>query len=98
MHDILRALPEDAMVALSVGGEKATVRCAVAAAPFRSPCWPLISHWRICRSAGGNPPEQGTLRGMIERSHFAMAQQDVRYYLNGLLAGSEFRRAAGGRH
>ncbi|MHB8822119.1 MAG: DNA polymerase III subunit beta, partial [Pseudomonadaceae bacterium] len=29
--------------------------------------------------------EQGKLRRLIERSSFAMAQQDVRYYLNGML-------------
>lgn len=29
--------------------------------------------------------EQGKLRRLIERSGFAMAQQDVRYYLNGML-------------
>jgi DNA polymerase-3 subunit beta len=28
---------------------------------------------------------QDTLKTLIERTHFAMAQQDVRYYLNGLL-------------
>ncbi|MBK7541448.1 MAG: DNA polymerase III subunit beta [Candidatus Competibacter sp.] len=85
LHDILRALPEDAMVALSVEGEKATVRCgrsrftlvALPAADF-----PTLEDLPF---GVGIPLEQGTLRGLIERTHFAMAQQDVRYYLNGLL-------------
>ncbi|NNC24035.1 DNA polymerase III subunit beta [Salinisphaera sp. USBA-960] len=29
--------------------------------------------------------DQGSLRGLLERTYFAMANQDVRYYLNGLL-------------
>src|SRR5437762_11892337 len=28
---------------------------------------------------------QGEFRRLIDKTHFAMAQQDVRYYLNGLL-------------
>lgn len=34
---------------------------------------------------GRYAPASERLRGLIERTHFAMAQQDVRYYLNGLL-------------
>ncbi len=29
--------------------------------------------------------EQGEFRRLIDKTHFSMAQQDVRYYLNGLL-------------
>ncbi len=85
LHDILRALPEDAIVTLSVEGDKATVRCgrsrftliALPASDF-----PTLEDLPF---DGDIRLRQGTLRGMIERSHFAMAQQDVRYYLNGLL-------------
>ncbi|MBL8260077.1 MAG: DNA polymerase III subunit beta [Candidatus Competibacteraceae bacterium] len=85
LHDILRALPEDGTVALSVEGEKATVRCGrsrftlatLPAADFPTlEDLPFGEDIRLAQSA---------LRGLIERTHFAMAQQDVRYYLNGLL-------------
>ena len=85
LHDILRALPEDGAVALSVEGEKATVRCGrsrftlatLPAADFPTlEDLPFGEDIRLAQSA---------LRGLIERTHFAMAQQDVRYYLNGLL-------------
>ncbi|MCP5159969.1 MAG: DNA polymerase III subunit beta [Gammaproteobacteria bacterium] len=85
LHDILRALPEDATVVLNVEGDKATMRCgrsrftlvALPAADF-----PTLEDLPF---EGDIRLSQGALRGMIERTHFAMAQQDVRYYLNGLL-------------
>ncbi|MEZ5584430.1 MAG: DNA polymerase III subunit beta [Candidatus Competibacteraceae bacterium] len=85
LHDILRALPEDANVVLSGEGDKATVRCGrsrftlvtLPAADF-----PTLEDLPF---EGDIRLHQGALRGMIERTHFAMAQQDVRYYLNGLL-------------
>ncbi|HRF44229.1 MAG TPA: DNA polymerase III subunit beta [Candidatus Competibacteraceae bacterium] len=85
LHDILRALPEDANVVLSGEGDKATVRCGrsrftlvtLPAADF-----PTLEDLPF---EGDIHLHQGALRGMIERTHFAMAQQDVRYYLNGLL-------------
>ncbi|MCB1766296.1 MAG: DNA polymerase III subunit beta [Candidatus Competibacteraceae bacterium] len=85
LHDILRALPEDATVVLSGEGDKATVRCGrsrftlvtLPAADF-----PTLEDLPF---EGDIRLRQGDLRGMIERTHFAMAQQDVRYYLNGLL-------------
>ena len=85
LHDILRALPDDASVTLSVEGDKATVRCG-------------RSRFTLITLPAGDFPTledlpfegdirlpQGILRSLIERTHFAMAQQDVRYYLNGLL-------------
>jgi len=85
LHDILRALPDDATVTLSVEGDKATVRCG-------------RSRFTLITLPAGDFPTledlpfegdirlpQGILRSLIERTHFAMAQQDVRYYLNGLL-------------
>ncbi|MCC9000589.1 MAG: DNA polymerase III subunit beta [Candidatus Contendobacter sp.] len=85
LHDILRALPEDGAVTLSVEGEKATVRCGrsrftlgtLPAADF-----PTLEDLPF---KGDIRLPQGALRSLIERTHFAMAQQDVRYYLNGLL-------------
>ena len=101
LHDILRALPDDASVTLSVEGDKATVRCG-------------RSRFTLITLPAGDFPTledlpfegdirlpQGILRSLIERTHFAMAQQDVRYYLNGLLlvvAGGELRVVATDGH
>lgn len=83
--DICRALPEGAKVAFSVSGDKATVRsgrskftlATLPAAEFPS-VDEITTEDRI-------EVDQGTLARLLERTHFSMAQQDVRYYLNGLL-------------
>ncbi len=100
--DILRALPEDADVSLSVEEEgKAVIRCGrsrfslatLPAADFQTlEELPFEGHARLPRHA---------LKRLIERSYFAMAQQDVRYYLNGLLlevGGNRLRAVATDGH
>ncbi len=99
--DILRALPEDAMVTLAVDNEKATLRCGrsrftlltLPAAEFPNlGDLPFASSLRL---------PQRALKTLIERTHFAMAQQDVRYYLNGLLLevdGRQLRAVATDGH
>lgn len=85
LFDILRALPEDADVSLAVEEEKATLRCG--RSRFSLLTLPASEFPSV-----GDQPFEGTLRlpqhalkTLIERTHFAMAQQDVRYYLNGLM-------------
>lgn len=85
LHDILRALPDDATVVLSVEGDKATVRCGrsrFALMTLPAGDFPTLEDLPF---GGDIRLPQRTLRTLIERTHFAMAQQDVRYYLNGLL-------------
>ena len=85
LHDILRALPEDGTVVLSVDGDKATVRCGrsrFTLATLPAGDFPTLEDLPF---TGDIRVPQGALRSLIERTHFAMAQQDVRYYLNGLL-------------
>lgn len=85
LHDILRALPEDATVTLTVEGDKATVRCGrsrFTLVTLPASDFPTLEDLPF---TGDIHLPQGTLRSLIERTHFAMAQQDVRYYLNGLL-------------
>lgn len=85
LHDILRALPEDGVVTLSVDGDKATVRCGrsrFTLAMLPAGDFPTLEDLPF---AGDIRLPQGALRSLIERTHFAMAQQDVRYYLNGML-------------
>lgn len=83
--DIFRALPEAASVTLSSEGERVVMRAgrsrftlsSLPAAEF-----PVIEEINAHQVL--NLP-QGEFRRLIDKTHFSMAQQDVRYYLNGLL-------------
>lgn len=99
--DILRALPEDALVSLAVDSERAIIHCGrsrfslatLPAAEFPTE-QDLTFDCRVQLS-------QNALKTLIERTHFAMAQQDVRYYLNGLLlhlAGGQLAAVATDGH
>ena len=85
LFEIVRALPDGSKVTLTQSGDKVTVqagrsRFSLATLPSRD--FPavedldLVERIRVSESA---------LKELIERTAFAMAQQDVRYYLNGLL-------------
>ena len=93
--DICRALPAGAVIKLQLDGDRLTVRSGrsrfvlstLPAADF--PVIEDIQADRVLRLT------QGDVRRLLEKTHFAMAQQDVRYYLNGLLleTGSGLIRA-----
>ena len=84
--DILRALPEGNDVSLSLTNKRMTVQSGksrfalqtLAAEEF--PTVSLAEHY----SAKVSLPQK-TLKHLFNMVHFAMAQQDIRYYLNGLL-------------
>ena len=83
--DILRALPEGVNVTLSTEGERVSVRAGrsrftlstLPAAEF-----PVVEEINAAQTLS---VAQGEFRRLIDKTHFSMAQQDVRYYLNGLL-------------
>ncbi len=83
--DICRSLSDDAMIEVAVSAERATIRSGksrfvlstLPAAEF-----PAIE---VERGVSQFNLSQHRLRVAISRTHFAMAQQDVRYYLNGML-------------
>ena len=83
--DILRALPEKSSVSLSTEGEKVVIRAArsrftlstLPAAEF-----PVIDDINAQQTV--EIPRKDLAR-LLEKTHFSMAQQDVRYYLNGML-------------
>lgn len=85
MVDICRTLPEAATVEVTVDQDRATVRSGrsrFTLATLPAAEFPVIEDMRS--SLKFSLPQRD-LRELIERTHFAMAQQDVRYYLNGLL-------------
>jgi DNA polymerase-3 subunit beta len=87
--DIFRALPEKTSVTLSSEGERLSLRAgrsrftlsSLAAAEF-----PVVDEINAQQTL---TVAQGEFRRLIDKTHFAMAQQDVRYYLNGMLLETE---------
>jgi DNA polymerase-3 subunit beta len=86
LQDLLRALPDDATLNVDVGNSKMTVRAG-------------RSRFNLQTLAAGDYPRIGVatehlqtlalpqrdLRSLFKLVEFAMAQQDIRYYLNGML-------------
>jgi len=83
--DIFRSLPEKTSVTLATDGERISVRAgrsrftlsSLPAAEF-----PVVEEINAQQTL---TVAQGEFRRLIDKTHFSMAQQDVRYYLNGLL-------------
>jgi DNA polymerase III subunit beta len=83
--DIFRALPEKSSVTVSVDGDRATLRAG--RSRFTLSCLPA-AEFPIVEEISAQQHlavGQGVLRRLIDKTHFSMAQQDVRYYLNGML-------------
>ncbi len=83
--DICRALPDGADIRIKVEGDKAIVssgRGRYTLSTLPADGFPLMQPEvdGICLEL-----EQNQLRKLLEKTAFAMAQHDVRYYLNGLL-------------
>ena len=83
--DICRALPEAAALNISIDGEQAVVRSAksrftLSTLPGQE--YPAID---MPESMAQFSIPQKSLKELIYKTSFAMAQQDARYYLNGLL-------------
>jgi len=83
--DICKALPENSNITLEVDGEKAVLksgrgRYKMSILPARD--YPSIEPSSVSQTI--KMPEV-SLKKLIDKTSFAMAHQDVRYYLNGLL-------------
>jgi DNA polymerase-3 subunit beta len=83
--DICRALPDDAVVSISLSGDKLAVKSG--RSKFSLATLPAAEFPTVEDINADNSVElsQTLLGRLLEKTHFAMAQQDVRYYLNGLL-------------
>lgn len=83
--DIIRALPDGASVTIAVEGERATVRSGKSRftlATLPASDFPTVDDIRAQQSLNIS---QTALKRLLDKTHFSMAQQDVRYYLNGML-------------
>ncbi|HAS6243928.1 TPA: DNA polymerase III subunit beta [Vibrio vulnificus] len=99
--DICRGLPDDAVITFVLEGDRVQVRSgrsrfSLATLPAND--FPNIEDWQ---SEVEVSLTQGELRALIEKTQFSMANQDVRYYLNGMLfeiEGSTLRSVATDGH
>jgi DNA polymerase-3 subunit beta len=85
LFDICRSLPIEAEIVIKKEGERVTVksgksRFTLATAAVTDFPYIQASPWEQALTLS-----QGKMRALLEQTHFCMAQQDVRYYLNGLL-------------
>jgi DNA polymerase-3 subunit beta len=83
--DILRALPEKSQVSVAVEGEKVVVKAArsrFSLSTLPAAEFPVIDDIHAQQTV--EIPRKD-LKLLLEKTHFSMAQQDVRYYLNGML-------------
>jgi len=99
--DICRALPEGAEVHVSLSGEKLSVRAG--RSKFNLVTLPAAEFPVVEDIKAGQTITVGqeALGRLIEKTHFSMAQQDVRYYLNGMLletGGKQLRAVATDGH
>jgi DNA polymerase III subunit beta len=84
--DILRALPESGEVTLNLDEKKLTVKSGKSR--FSLQTLPADDFPRMSPPQGESRKlnlSQSALRRLLAQTQFAMAAQDVRYYLNGLL-------------
>lgn len=83
--DICRALPEGAKITFQLDGDRLTVRSG--RSRFVLSTLPATD-FPVIEDINANVEltiDQAELRRLLDKTHFSMAQQDVRYYLNGLL-------------
>jgi DNA polymerase-3 subunit beta len=92
LHDIFRALPEGVAVECTLSGERLTIkagRSRFTLSTLRAADFPTIDEIGAKQTLRLNKAD---LRRLVEKTHFSMAQQDVRYYLNGLLLETDKKR------
>jgi DNA polymerase-3 subunit beta len=83
--DICRALPEGVEINMTLEGERMTVRArrsrfTLSTLPASE--FPTVDEINAQQTL---TVPQKEFRRLLEKTHFSMAQQDVRYYLNGML-------------
>lgn len=83
--DICKALPESSEITIEADAEKGTIRTRNSR--FTLVCLPAEDFPSLESSSMSEVVEVSaeTLKTLLEKTAFAMANQDVRYYLNGLM-------------
>jgi DNA polymerase III subunit beta len=85
LFDICRGLPEDAEIKCELKEQRLTLsssRSRFILSTLSADDFPFLEEVKDAKSISVPRP---ALKQLLDRTHFAMAHQDVRYYLNGLL-------------
>ena len=85
LFDIVRALPDGAHIELKLNGDRVSLnagRSRFTLTTLPASEFPTVDEIELVEKV--SLPEEA-LRDLMERTAFAMANQDVRYYLNGML-------------
>ena len=85
LFDIVRALPDGARIELKLNGDRVALsagRSRFTLTTLPASEFPTVDEIELVEKV--SLPEE-VLRDLMERTSFAMANQDVRYYLNGML-------------
>lgn len=85
LFDIVRALPDGGRIDVSLSGERVTLkagRSRFTLSTLPASEFPVLENIDVVERAS---LAESTLKELINRTSFAMAHQDVRYYLNGML-------------
>ncbi len=85
LFDIVRALPDGAQIELKLNGDRVALhagRSRFTLTTLPASEFPTVDQIELVEKV--SLPEE-VLRDLMERTAFAMANQDVRYYLNGML-------------
>ncbi len=93
--DILNALPKDGVVSLTITDKRATLQSGKShftLQTLEAEDFPLVKSAEDAGAAFKLP--QKTFRALLNQVHFAMAVQDIRYYLNGLLFSLDGNRVS----
>lgn len=99
--DICRALPDEATINIDISNDRANItsgksRFVLSTLPAQE--YPLVE---FAEDANQFEIEEHNFKNILDNTAFAMAQQDVRYYLNGLLLeleGNQLRAVATDGH
>lgn len=87
--DICRSLPNDAQISISLDDNRLAIqsgRSKFSLSTLPASDFPNLENWQ-CDADFSIP--QKTLKQLIDSVQFSMANQDVRYYLNGMLFETE---------
>ena len=85
LFDIVRALPDGAKIEIKLNGDRVSLnagRSRFTLTTLPASEFPTVDEIELVEKV--SLPEE-VLRDLMERTSFAMANQDVRYYLNGML-------------
>ena len=92
LYEICRAVPDGTKIETSLSGERLTIkagRSRFTLSTLRPADFPTVDEIAAKQTLKVTRKD---LRSLIDKTHFSMAQQDVRYYLNGLLLETDRKR------